>query len=698
MKRLDNLNQLVTLASGLSPKTIIIPGGERPADLEVYKTLMTYDFVKKIILIGDKTRITDSAKEVSISVPADSIVDTNSEQESAEKVVELVNAGEADLILKGNISSYILNRQILKLKINETISLCSLFQSPYIADGRPLVLTDPGVTTICNYTHLTGMIENGAQVARLAMGIDEPKIALLSANEKIISSLTSTEVAQSLSEAHWDKMSVFGPLSFDLATSLKAVSLKGIKKDSKTPKGKVMGEADVLVCPNLDAANILYKVLMGLVDSGNVQMACMTLGVKVPYILLSRADNEETKINSIALGCIYAENMQNHLKSLPATPDIEIKEDYKILSINPGSTSTKLGLFNGEESIADYEVVRNAKVGLRGDELAAEISDYLNEINGFLEKHDEFKLDAIVGRGGFIGREKKNIEGGTYVIADLVAGKLSVNQDLIDSVCLSPEMDHPSNYGIPIAAELAKKLNIPAYMVDAVVADDFTDVARISGYKGIERKSTAHFLSLKAMAGKAAALQGRPTNNAGFVCVHMGGGISIAAYRNGKIIDNNIALLGEGPFSPQRAGQLPLKEVIELCYSGKFSKEEMYREFGKKGGLLSYLGTESVIEVLEMIENGNEEAKLVLDAMIYQIAKSIGSMFIAVGRKVDAIVFAGGMVRSTYIMSELKKYIGHLAPIIIIKKTPELEAMAKGALKVLTGVEKAKVYSAFKHH
>ena len=692
MGTLKNINQLLNEACGLTPKSIVIPGGDRPEDLEVYKSTASLTFVDKCILIGNREQIIASAKTVGVEVPDDCIVHTENQQQSAEKTVEIVKNKEADIILKGNISTPILNRQILKLKTQDTMSLCTLVQSPHIANGRPILITDPGVTTVCNYSRQTSIIKNAAEVARHVMGVKKPRLAILSANEKIIPSLPSTELAQSLSESDWEDMIVYGPLSFDLATSPESVLLKKIPQNPGEAISEVAGKADVLVCPGLDSANILYKVYMSLVETGQAQMAGITMGVKVPYVILSRADSEETKVNSIALCSIFSEKSQNLMPGGESKTK-EVVNDYKILSINPGSTSTKLGLFNGEETIAEYEVIRKAKIGLRGVEFMSEVEDYINEIGIFLNLHSDIKLDAVVGRGGFINRDKKPLKGGAYSIAELIDGKIVINNDLIKSVSEIPDMDHPSNYGIPIAAEIAKMLQIPAFMVDAVVADDFEDIARISGYKGIERRSTSHFLSQKAMANKAAEIQGRPYYKAGYVCAHMGGDITIGAYRNGKIIDNTIALLGEGPFTPQRAGQLPLKELIELCYSGKFTKKELFTQFGKHGGLMSYLGTESVLEIIEMIEQGNEHAKLILDAMIYQISKSIGSMFVAVGRKVDAIVFAGGMVRSKYIMDNLKKYIGHLAPVISFKDTPEMEAMAKGALKVLKGIEEAKVYS-----
>ena len=367
-------------------------------------------------------------------------------------------------------------------------------------------------------------------------------------------------------------------------------------------------------------------------------------------------------------------------------------KNYKILTVNPGSTSTKLGLFDGLEPLAEFEVNRQAKIGLRGAEFDAEVADYVEQIRGFLSEHPDVRLDTIVGRGGFINREKTRIKGGTYEVATLCEGEVQLDEALIRAVRDIPDMDHPSNYGIPIAAALAKELNIPAYTTDSVVADDFIPVARIYGYKGITRKSTSHFLSLKAMAVKAAEELGRPWDKVNLVCTHMGGGITVGAYCEGKVVDNTIALLGNGPFTPQRAGSLPLAELIELCFSGRFTQDELKYELGKKGGLTSYLGEDDLRVVTRRIEEGDEEARLVLEAMAYQIAKEIGAMHVAAGPKVDGLVFSGGMTNGTLLMDLIQTRISHLAPVMVFKENLEMEAMARSAVRVLSGEGSIKRY------
>jgi butyrate kinase len=364
---------------------------------------------------------------------------------------------------------------------------------------------------------------------------------------------------------------------------------------------------------------------------------------------------------------------------------MQAAEGIKILAINPGSTSSKLGLFVGFDAIEEYEARHSAVTGLRGSAFDAEVATYIREIRSFLDRHPAIRLDAVVGRGGFINCENARIEGGVYEVASCIDGVVTPDEAFIGSVRDIPVMDHPSNYGIPVAAALAMELGIPAFTADPVVADDFMPEARISGYKGIERKSTAHFLSVKAMAAKAAQVLGSDWNEIALVCIHMGGGITVAAYRNGKVPDNTIALLGNGPFSPQRVGSLPVGELIDLCYSGRFSMDELKYELSNRGGLMSYLGTDDLRMIEHRIEAGDEEARQILETMAYQIAKEIGAMAVAAGPDVAGLVFSGGMTRSTLLMAMIRKRVSHLARIMVFPENLEMEAMARAGVLALTG-------------
>jgi len=306
--RIEQVSDLVLLAGRLRPKTVIVPGGEREDDLRLVESARDHGIVERILLVGDGDRIRRAADTVGIDVPEADIVGTADQAETAQRTVEMVEGGGADIILKGNISTPILNRAILRLRVRDTISLVTMFDAVPIAGGRPMLLTDPGVTTACSYERMIGLVENAVDVAREIMGIGRPRVALLSANEKVIDSLASTGMAKKLSERDWPEAFVYGPLSFDLAVSPESVRLK---EGALGPEAaEVAGRADVLVCPGLDSANLLYKLLMEIVKFGLATFAGLTVGVAVPYVILSRSDNVETKLQSIALCSIARDRMR----------------------------------------------------------------------------------------------------------------------------------------------------------------------------------------------------------------------------------------------------------------------------------------------------------------------------------------------------------------------------------------------------
>lgn len=295
------------IASVLPPKTVLIAGGDRKEDLAVFASLRELPYVKRCLLVGSREAIRTAADKTGVSVPEGDIVATKGPEDIPLRTVELVEQGVAEIILKGNISTPVLNRAMLRIRARDTMSLVTMFQSPCIGGGRPLLLTDAGVTTVCDIRRMKGLIQNAAEVARLVLELPRPRIALLSANEKVIESLPSTGLAAELSKEPWEGMAVYGPLSFDLAVDPESARLKGIAAADSPAMREVAGRADVLVCPGLDAANILYKAIMSLTKCGLAATAGITVGVKVPYIILSRADGEAAKRDSVALCCIYAE-------------------------------------------------------------------------------------------------------------------------------------------------------------------------------------------------------------------------------------------------------------------------------------------------------------------------------------------------------------------------------------------------------
>ncbi len=690
-RTIEAVSDLVLLAGHLRRKTVIVAGGDREDDLRLVESARDHAIVERCILVGDGESIRRAASQVGIPVAEEDIIATASADETAARTVERVLQGGVDVILKGNISTPILNRAMMRIVVRNTISLVTMFDAVPIARGRPMLLTDPGVTTICSFGRMVGLVENAVDVARSIMGIERPRVAILSANEKVIDSLPSTKMAEALAHRPWDNAVVYGPLSFDLAVDPGSVGIKGLAAHGAALE--VAGKADILVCPCIDSANVLYKVIMQMVNYGLGTFAGIAVGVMVPYVVLSRADNVETKLQSVALGSIAAERMDmRQRKVLPrrlvsATPT----RPYRVFIVNPGATTTKVALFEGERCLREAEVAHQAAPDAALD-LAAEALRRDAVVREFLSQHDIRELDAIVARGGLLARPAGKLPGGTYVIAEVRNGQVVVDEAIVRAITEHPESRHASNLGIPMAAALAPEFGVPAFVVDPVIVDEFCPEAEVSGYAPIARRSVAHVLSVRSAAVRMAEKTGAHVEHANYVVAHLGSGITVAAVRGGRIVDNNIALLGEGPFTPQRAGTLPLKDIIELCYSGRFTKEQLFEELTQRGGLQSYLGEHRMEEIEKRIEAGDERARLVVEAMVYQIAKTVGAMAVAVGPDCEAVILTGGLARSDVVVRSLKRRLTHLFPVLVLRDTLEMQEMALGACRVLAGQEQPRHY------
>lgn len=353
---------------------------------------------------------------------------------------------------------------------------------------------------------------------------------------------------------------------------------------------------------------------------------------------------------------------------------------FKILSINPGGTSTKVALYLGENPLKE-ETIRHSPEELSSFNSTLDQLEYRKELIIKFLKVNQVQvkeLSAVVGRGGTF----KALESGTYevsekMISDIRAGNV--------------QADHPSNLGALIAHEIVNGTGVPAYIVDPVSVDEFIPEARISGLPEIKRVSLAHALNMKMVARKAAKQLGHPYEEINLIIVHLGSGISIGSSLKGKMIDVNNAN-DMGPFSPQRTGALPVTGLAKLCFSGKYTQKEMMDLLTKKGGLLAHLGTDKVEEVEKRMDGGDVKAKLIYDAMVYQIAKEIGAMATTMDGKVDAIVLTGGIANSKRLTDSITRKVEFIALVMVFPGEDELEALARGAFRVLSGEEKAKEY------
>ncbi|SFD52520.1 butyrate kinase [Lentibacillus persicus] len=356
------------------------------------------------------------------------------------------------------------------------------------------------------------------------------------------------------------------------------------------------------------------------------------------------------------------------------------QKPLRVLVINPGSTSTKIGVFDNEHCIFE-KTMRHSIEDL--SHYKRVIDQYVYRKRVILEQLDYeginiSKLNAVCGRGGLL----RPIEGGTY----------EVNAAMLEDLRMSYIGEHASNLGGMIAHDIATGLNIPAFIVDPVVVDELNEVARISGVPEIPRKSIFHALNQKAAARKAAQDIGKSYTESNLIVTHMGGGITVGAHEQGKVIDVNNGLHGEGPFSPERAGTTPVGDLVSMCFSGQYYREEVMKKLIGGGGLMAYLKTNDAVKVERMISNGDRYASQIYDAMAYQIAKEIGAMSTVLRGGIDAIVLTGGLAYGKQFVQMITDRIDWIADIVIYPGEDELEALNKGALRVLKGQEQAKTY------
>jgi butyrate kinase len=353
---------------------------------------------------------------------------------------------------------------------------------------------------------------------------------------------------------------------------------------------------------------------------------------------------------------------------------------YKILAINPGSTSTKLAIYENETCIFKVNVKHDSNEILKYDHIIDQYDLRMKSIFDELNKNNINlnDLKAVVGRGGML----KPILSGTYL----------VNDEMIDYIKKAPRGEHASNLGCMIAKNIADQYQIPSFIVDPVAVDEMEDIARFTGMKEIRRESLFHALNQKAVGLKAAKDLKVPYKKLNLIIAHLGGGISVGAHQQGRVIDVNNALDGDGPMSPERSGSLPNGPLYKMALSGKYTLKELQRKNYGQGGLVAYLGTNDGYEIRKRIDNNDLEAKFIFDVMCYQIAKEIGSLSTVLKGKVDAIILTGGLAYDHYLVEFIKERVSFISKVLVYPGEDEMEALALGALRVLRNEEKAKIY------
>ncbi|MEN8905136.1 MAG: butyrate kinase, partial [Clostridiales bacterium] len=339
-------------------------------------------------------------------------------------------------------------------------------------------------------------------------------------------------------------------------------------------------------------------------------------------------------------------------------------KNFKIFAINPGSTSTKIALFEGEECLFTKNISHGAEelksfkrvkdqLGFRKDTIIKETALAEISLNS---------VDAFVGRGGGL----MPLEGGVY----------EVNDKLLEDARACIAGEHPATLGAQIANEFAEEFSVKSFVVNPPDVDEFKNISRITGLKGVFRESRIHALNQKEIGMRYADEVEKRYEDINLIIAHIGGGISVTAHEKGKMIDSNDVLNGDGPMAPTRCGFIPLKKIIKMCFSGEYTKEQLNEKLTKSGGLVDHLETSDVKEILERINKGDSHAKLVFDAMVYQIAKEIGSMSVALEGKVDSIILTGGISNSSYVTEKITSMTKFIAPVRVMAGEFEMEALA----------------------
>lgn len=356
-------------------------------------------------------------------------------------------------------------------------------------------------------------------------------------------------------------------------------------------------------------------------------------------------------------------------------------EQYRILAINPGSTSTKIAVYQNTNPV----FLKNIKHSAEELKDFEKITDQFNfRKNIILQelKNAEIKINlikAVVGRGGLV----KPIESGIY----------PVNEQMKKDLKNSPLGEHASNLGGLIADDIAQSLpNAQAFITDPVVVDELQPLARFSGHPAFQRKSIFHALNQKAIARSHAKSVMRKYENLNLIVVHLGGGITVGAHQKGRVIDVNQGLDGEGPFSPERSGTLPSGDLVRACFSGRYTKEKMLKMIKGEGGMVGYLGTNNAYDVEMRAIDGDEESKKVFEAMAYQAAKEIGSMSTVLNGFVDAILISGGIAHSKWFVNMIIERVHRIAPVHVYPGEDEMKALAMNGLMVINGEIEAKEY------
>ena len=668
-ERLSSVADLVEVAGQMVSSTVVIAGGDRAEDLRLVESARDHGIIDRIILVGKKNNIREAVDALGIEIPDKDVVDAQSDEAVASATVELIRASSVNIVLKGNISTPIINRHMISLAIRPTVSLASIFDAAPIADGRPIILTDAGVTTVCNFGRMVDLIQNAVEVAHLVMGIERPLVAILSANEKQIPSLPSTWIGEKLSKRNWQDAVVYGPLSFDLATDPRSVAIKGLPDlpDAR----EVAGQADILVCPGIDAANILYKTISALCKYGEASIAGITVGFPVPYIILSRSDSLDTRLESIALCSIYAQRklLEKKRRTAPS-----ISRTYRVLCLTREEDSVYWMIYENEQRVSTNHFPIPSPPP-KGKDL---VEAFVAHMKTWLKNQGpKSGIDAVAVAEGCMPAVAHPISRGLLVLSDPTS--VLDNYTLQASFFRGKEGTGPL---LPSAAALSASLGVPAFFTWAFAEKDTPPADELLLFLNAPSEGKIPLLSIQEGMKRAAQLALRPVEDLTLVVAYLDSSCTVAAVVGGEVEDS-VTLFQEGMKVPGNAERYaPERETPVREQAGKI---------GGSGPLDS--------DLIERLALSNEPAlQHAFKGLVHRITGEIGKMFVIAGCDVETIVLSGRLLESECLKDSLRHSVGKLAPVLVLKGNLVSDALASRTVAILSGSTKPLFQSQWKVH
>jgi len=671
------------------PRAVVAVAGAADPQVLDGALLAVRQGVAKVALVGARSAIGPLLAARGVQEGGDvEVVDAADDAAVVAGAVSLASSGRATVLLKGMISTGALLRGALAheagLRDEDTLLSDVLVCPNVFAPGRPLWgLTDGGLNVAPDLEEKTAILANGLAVMR-ALGRAVPRVAVLCASEKPDKAMPATLDAQKLAamaaSGAFGPCLVEGPLALDVVVSAEAARHKGVQTE-------VAGRADLLLAPSVEAGNLLGKSLY---LCNRLPVAHVIVGARVPILINSRNDSAEDRYRSILLAIVVAARLGSNERAArvpalvePAAPlALTAGPARRVLALNPGGTSTKIALFDGDRELWRADAAVSDEVAKRAGTPMAQLDDRLRAARALLaEKGLRLApgsgVDAVVGRGGLM----PPLAGGTYPITDAMIADLRAGA----------RGEHASNLGAPMARALATELGVPAFVVDPVSVDEVRPAAKLTGWPGLDREILTHALNLRAVARRVARDLGEDLARLRLIGLHLGTGTSMAAFEGGRMVDI-VNPRDEGALSADRAGSLPAMGLAKLVLREGWTASDVERRLGREAGLFAHVGTRDLREVRRRADAGDAACARALEAMVLGITKSALGLCAALTDVPDRFFITGGMAHDAALVAAIRPVLERYAEVVVVPGEDELLALAQGAQRVLAGEEQGREY------